>query len=318
MKDFNKVMMGAAEGYADQATLGHVKNFTFSFKFEKERIEVDLPMVLLISALMKVSATAGVTLLELYRHDNWLLAMGIGDQTMARVAGDTKSTYWKVYTTRANDTVYALNAFLEPAVLNGCLYEVTDVGSSPHQSGSSPPTYPTTPGNTVVDGDLTLTCRAYNGEAVTMATWNNGSRNAVKLTGTYLTANKVRVYNSGYTAEYDKDDFYIDHTRGEIFQKKTGSITDTQALKVLYEYSETASFRIDMKPKSFVTKYHDFDFKAVSPQTGKYQKLTLFKAKGKLAKVTYENKFSGVPLDLGVYSHPQRSGCKYGRYFWEA
>lgn len=56
---------------------------------------------------------------------------------------------------RADNTAYALGDALRPISRNGYAYEVTVAGTS----GGSPPTYPTTPGSTVADGTVTLTCR---------------------------------------------------------------------------------------------------------------------------------------------------------------
>lgn len=57
----------------------------------------------------------------------------------------------------AATTAYTLGAFRRPSVKAGYRYEVTTAGTS----GGSEPTWPTTPGNTVVDGTVTWTCRAY-------------------------------------------------------------------------------------------------------------------------------------------------------------
>lgn len=54
-------------------------------------------------------------------------------------------------------TNYAVGDVVRPTTRNGYVYEATaDAGSS----GGSEPTWPTTPGNTVVDGGITWTCRA--------------------------------------------------------------------------------------------------------------------------------------------------------------
>lgn len=55
---------------------------------------------------------------------------------------------------RANTTAYALNAYLIPATPNGLYYRVTTAGTS---SGTIP-VFPTTPGVTVTDGTVVLTC----------------------------------------------------------------------------------------------------------------------------------------------------------------
>lgn len=56
----------------------------------------------------------------------------------------------------AATTAYSLGNFRRPTTVNGFRYEVTTAGTS----GGSEPTWPTTPGNTVVDGTVTWTCRA--------------------------------------------------------------------------------------------------------------------------------------------------------------
>ncbi len=66
-------------------------------------------------------------------------------------------------TTRANSTAYTVGKLLIPATPNNRVYEVT-ASAGAGLSGASPPTYPTTVGATVADGDLTLTCRAYQDE----------------------------------------------------------------------------------------------------------------------------------------------------------
>jgi len=57
-------------------------------------------------------------------------------------------------TARADTTVYALNAYVTPVTPNGYYYKATVAGTS----DSSIPTYPTTVGDTVVDGTVTWTC----------------------------------------------------------------------------------------------------------------------------------------------------------------
>lgn len=59
----------------------------------------------------------------------------------------------------AATTAYALGDAARPTTRNGYVYEVTTAGTS----AGAEPTWPTTPGNTVVDGTVTWTCRAnYN------------------------------------------------------------------------------------------------------------------------------------------------------------
>lgn len=55
-------------------------------------------------------------------------------------------------------TVYALDEQVEPAIRNGYRYYVSSTSTIPAHSGSSAPTWPTTIGSTVVDGDITWSC----------------------------------------------------------------------------------------------------------------------------------------------------------------
>lgn len=57
----------------------------------------------------------------------------------------------------AATTAYSLTNFRRPTVANGYRYECTTAGTS----AGSEPTWPTTPGGTVVDGTVTWTCRSF-------------------------------------------------------------------------------------------------------------------------------------------------------------
>ena len=58
----------------------------------------------------------------------------------------------------AASTAYSKGDFRAPTIDNGYWYEVTVAGTS----GTSEPTWPTTPGDTVVDGTVTWTCREHD------------------------------------------------------------------------------------------------------------------------------------------------------------
>jgi len=56
----------------------------------------------------------------------------------------------------AASTAYSAGDVVHPTTLNGYVYECTTAGTS----GTTEPTWPTTPGDTVTDGGVTWTCRA--------------------------------------------------------------------------------------------------------------------------------------------------------------
>jgi hypothetical protein len=76
----------------------------------------------------------------------------------------TVANSWAI--TRAASTGYTVGDVVRPAVANGFLYRATNSGSS----GASLPTYPTTLGQTVVDGGVTWECY---GIAITVFTSTN-------------------------------------------------------------------------------------------------------------------------------------------------
>lgn len=82
---------------------------------------------------------------------------GIGS---SKYSSDRWRVEWEFPSAAANWQAsynYALNNVCKPTVYNGFYYKVTtDAGSS----GASQPTWPTTPGATVVDGGITWTCMA--------------------------------------------------------------------------------------------------------------------------------------------------------------
>jgi hypothetical protein len=98
--------------------------------------------------------------------------------------------------TWAGTTNYAANAYVQPSVPNTFIYKVTtDNGSS----GAGEPTWPTTVGGTVADGDLVWTCEAgipQGNDDVALAgfivTWDTaqtripatGTLNSISSTGT--------------------------------------------------------------------------------------------------------------------------------------
>jgi hypothetical protein len=76
------------------------------------------------------------------------------------VTGTTSSTQPATVTTRwTATTVKALNNLVIPTHAHwvGYYFKATSIGSVPNQTGASEPTWPTTIGNTVVDGNITWT-----------------------------------------------------------------------------------------------------------------------------------------------------------------
>ena len=84
--------------------------------------------------------------------------------------------YWEA------DTVVAQNTIRVPSILNGYRYKCTAVAGD-EESGSTEPTWPETPGETVTDNDLTWTCLGDDYDLNTLAlTVQVGSGNEHTLT----------------------------------------------------------------------------------------------------------------------------------------
>lgn len=79
-------------------------------------------------------------------------------------------------TTRANSTAYTYGQLIIPTSANGYLYRVVTAGTS----GSSPPSFPTTVGQTVTDGSAELLCA---GEEVIV--WSSAGASWTGLSATF-------------------------------------------------------------------------------------------------------------------------------------
>jgi len=82
---------------------------------------------------------------------------GLGDDTWQNTIGAHIAAQTTAQETRANSTTYAQYKGVTPVTPNG--YNYINYGAS-GTTAASPPTYPTTPGATVVDGTVTWTCVA--------------------------------------------------------------------------------------------------------------------------------------------------------------
>jgi len=85
----------------------------------------------------------------------------------------------------AASTAYSLGAAVRPTARNTFVYEVTTAGTS----AATEPTWPTTPGNTVVDGTVTWTCRT--NRALAAATMASGDFTVANGDGAGNTPRKV-------------------------------------------------------------------------------------------------------------------------------
>jgi hypothetical protein len=79
----------------------------------------------------------------------------------------------------AASTAYSLGNFVKPVNENGYHYECTTAGTS----GAAEPAWPTSPGQTVLDGTAVWTCRKYAGNLLVY-----GALNASKTIGNGDTA----------------------------------------------------------------------------------------------------------------------------------
>lgn len=101
------------------------------------------------------SAVASVAVTNVALGLGYLSAfLPFANSALSTPAPVVRATNGRLATTRANSAVVALNAYLVPAAANTYFYKVTVAGTT----GAAPPTFPTTVGETVVDGTATLTC----------------------------------------------------------------------------------------------------------------------------------------------------------------
>lgn len=263
--------------------IGYAEDSSMNLAITKEDVKAGNPLRLIQDFFQSIALTFEAKLKEAH-PDNHLLALGVQKNIITNVEGSVNNTYWKTLVTRVNETAYPINTFLEPVTLNGCLYEVTVVGSEPHQSGSSPPAYPTTVGETVADGDLTLTCRAYPGESCTIGEYEEGSLAYIQLTGYNIKADAdVIVYNPDYTTKYVLGtDYWMDavlggngSVTGKIFIIP-GSALDTAyqggtvtSLKVVYKYTPITKKKISLNPNTILLDSSDLEFIYTNKKTGK-------------------------------------------------
>lgn len=108
------------------------------------------------------------------------------------------------YTARANSTAYSEGDIVIPATRNGHRYRCTTAGTS----AASPPTFPTTDGETVTDGTVVWT--EYGGEFDDKIIWGDVSASELASGNGYTTggatlANSAVTY-TGKTTKWDADD----------------------------------------------------------------------------------------------------------------
>ncbi len=286
--------------------IGYCENAVANFIVTKSSQKAKNPLRIIKQFIDELGGSFEADLLQ-SDLKNVLLARGIRNNTIHNVEDTVNTTYWLTYVTRANETVYALNSYIEPATLNGCLYKITNVGSSPYKSGIAPPTYPTTPGETVTDGDLTLTCVAYPVESETMKAYNDATdMNYAQLTGYNFKANTdIIVYKSDLLTKYTiGDDYWFDLVTGKIVQNPDGDIGDTDTLKVINKFTPIKWQLLYNDPDSFILEQCDFEFLFTNKSTGELFAIEygLFQPSGNCTIAMNEAgkrstiKFSGKPL----------------------
>lgn len=112
-------------------------------------------------------------------------------------------------TARADSTTYPVGQLLIPVAPNNRVYQVT-ASTGAGLSAATPPTYPTTVGATVTDGNLTLTCVAYQDDpseyklAGTLAGLSSATPGAGLSLGTEVLSGVVNAVTF-YVACHDAD-----------------------------------------------------------------------------------------------------------------
>lgn len=312
MRDFKNISLGDPDFLnIDVLNRGYADSFSVKLNATKLEKKGKRPKRLIKTATTEVAVDVECNLSELTAI-NTLASLGIQDNVLSKFEGNVISTFWKTLVTRENSTAYLQGVFLEPITLNGKIYEVTTAGTS----GSSVPTYPTTAGETVTDGDAVLTCRAYSPETLTMSPYQSGTLDFINLSGENImktTGNKPLVYNSTLTTKYTEGtDYFVNYEFGLIFRIPSGSIAKTQALRVLYKYIEIDKQRIKFKPEDFKLLSNPVQFAHTMP-AGKKIEFTFFNMQSGDTGISMGDSWSDLKLKLSANSAENRPNYSFGR-----
>lgn len=312
--DSNNIAVGGAETNVNKKTAGYSTGGSLKTNIERDRFEAGTPSYLVKAIIKKIALSLDIQLDEI-KHENLLLAMGLRDDIVTLTEAAEVTTYYLDIEVRQNSHAHALNKYLEPATPNGYLYKVTDIGSDPHQSGVAPPVYPTTIDQTVSDGDLTLTCKAYPSETVTREA--DGGNYKYKLAGyNYKAASPPRVYKSDYSELYEEGtDYFFDYVEGKVINDGT---TLGTTVKVVHKWTPITSIKYRNAPDEFVFNSAFVEFIHTLKTTGKDIKFTLYDAQSNQFSLPMNEGRSTLKLTLDANQNINRVGRELASIFFEA
>lgn len=314
--DFMNCTLGDFEMSANHMTAGWIVDGQLEAAIEWLVAEAGRPLVRIGKAPTDINVSVKASLREVLRLELWALALGIDEAAIEDIEGSENTDYWKEISEWEVEEPYSLGAYAEPTVLNGYCYEATAGGTS----GAAEPEWPTTIGETVVDGTVTWTCRAYGGEEKTFASLEGGDIEAIQVSGYNLDETDVpAVYNSDFTEKYvASDDYIVDSKRGVVIANPGGSISSEDTVNVIYKYTEINTQRLNFKPEDFVLKYVPVKLQHTKAVDGEDIEFMCFNMKSKETSVVFAAKnWSEHKLNLLAFYDSERPNYPYGRITWK-
>lgn len=312
MEDFMEVTLGNQEIKADGKTAGYTENTGVSVNIQYKNFDYGTPKKRIGKSPIQMEVGLKATLKEITPL-NFLLAMGIKDNVLKNLLGAAVSTFWKVITEWDGEHTYTSGDYVEPTVLNGYCYEATAVTGD---TGATEPIWPTTAGNTVVDGGVTWTCRAYPAEEQIAATYDSDMIYAKTDHPALTTGLTPVVYNADFTEKITAD-YQVDKLTG-VFQFFPGSdVDDGDTINILYQYTPLNQQYVEINPDAFLLAYADISSMHRKPTDGKYIGFDGFKMQSNNAPMSFNPvDYSGMEVNWKSFYDPDRGDYACGRLTW--
>lgn len=313
MEDFMEVTLGELDMKANGRSVGYSDGSSIQAAIEYKPYDALTPKRRIGKVKTKISVNAGTSLKEI-KPLNLLLAMGIKDSALKDLVGSTVNTFWKAITEWAATTAVVAGDVIEPTVLNGFCYTAGGSGDT----GATEPTFPTTVGATVVDGDITWTCGLYPTEAHTTSKLSGGDLIEFQTDHCNIAVgNSPVLYNADHTAKYLLSDTLLDKKAGLFKVKPSGGIPNGVVVNVMYQYTELLQQRFDFNPDAFVLAYADIFMEHRKPTDGRKIRFESFKMQANATTMSFNPvDYTALDLKLNGFYDPDRGNYSYGRITW--